>query len=34
VRFGIATARRGWAESSDVINTLSLDELRKEWDLP
>jgi len=33
-RFGIATARRGWAERSDVINAMPLDKLRKEWDLP
>ena len=29
MRFGIATARRGWATPNDVINTLSLPELRK-----
>ncbi|MEM2838836.1 MAG: DNA polymerase/3'-5' exonuclease PolX [Thermoplasmata archaeon] len=32
-RFGLATARRGWAKKSDVINTMPLDKLRKEWDL-
>jgi DNA polymerase (family 10) len=26
--YGLATARRGWATSSDVLNTLNLDELR------
>jgi DNA polymerase (family 10) len=26
--FGLATARRGWATASDVLNTLTLDELR------
>ncbi len=29
VRFGVGTARRGWAEKDDVINALSLDELEK-----
>lgn len=33
-RFGIATARRGWAERSDVINTMPLEKLKKELDLP
>ena len=32
-KFGLATARRGWARKSDIINTLSLDALRKEWRL-
>jgi DNA polymerase (family 10) len=27
--YGVATARRGWAEASDVVNTLPLDELLK-----
>ena len=27
VRFGIATARRGWAEAGDVVNTLPLNGL-------
>lgn len=27
MRYGILTARRGWAEAKDVINTLSLDKL-------
>jgi len=27
LRFGVATARRGWAEPSDVVNTLSCEEL-------
>ncbi len=29
VRYGVHTARRGWAKPSDVINTWSVDELRK-----
>jgi DNA polymerase (family 10) len=28
VRFGVRTARRGWAEPADVLNTKSIDELR------
>ena len=28
VRFGVRTARRGWAEAADVINTWSVDRLR------
>jgi DNA polymerase (family 10) len=28
LRYGLATARRGWATSSDVLNTMSLDEIR------
>jgi len=28
LRYGLATARRGWAASSDVLNTMSLDEIR------
>jgi DNA polymerase (family 10) len=27
--YGVATARRGWAEARDVVNTLALDELLK-----
>jgi len=27
--FGIAQARRGWAEASDVINTYPLDKMLK-----
>jgi DNA polymerase (family 10) len=27
--FGVATARRGWIEPQDVINTLPLSKLRK-----
>jgi DNA polymerase (family 10) len=27
IRYGIATARRGWAEPGDVLNTRSADEL-------
>jgi len=29
MRLGVATARRGWAEKKDVLNTLGYDELRK-----
>jgi DNA polymerase (family 10) len=29
MEFGVATARRGWLEKKDVINTLSLKEVRK-----
>ncbi|MFH0930493.1 MAG: PHP domain-containing protein [Candidatus Zixiibacteriota bacterium] len=29
IRYGIATARRGWLEPEDVINTLPLEKLRK-----
>jgi len=29
IRYGIAVARRGWATSLDIINTRSLDELKK-----
>ncbi len=28
IRFGVATARRGWIEAGDVLNTLSLAELK------
>jgi DNA polymerase (family 10) len=31
VRYGIATARRGWARKSDIINAMPLDQLRKFW---
>jgi DNA polymerase (family 10) len=30
IKFGLATARRGWLEAKDLINTLSLEELKKE----
>ncbi|MDY7081749.1 MAG: PHP domain-containing protein, partial [Halobacteria archaeon] len=30
IEYGVATARRGWAEAGDVINTFSADEL-DEW---
>lgn len=33
-RFGIATARRGWAKSSDIFNALRFDDLKKELKLP
>jgi len=29
MQFGVATARRGWAEAGDVVNTYSLNELMK-----
>lgn len=29
IRYGVATARRGWIEAGDVLNTLSLLDLRK-----
>lgn len=29
ITYGIATARRGWLEKKDVINTLAVDDLRK-----
>ncbi|MBD3191833.1 MAG: DNA polymerase/3'-5' exonuclease PolX [Candidatus Heimdallarchaeota archaeon] len=29
IQLGLATARRGWAEKEDIINTLSLQKLRK-----
>jgi DNA polymerase (family 10) len=29
MRYGIATARRGWLEAADVINTWSLAKLKK-----
>ena len=29
LRFGIGQARRGWLEAGDVLNTRTLDELRK-----
>ncbi|MDH4123720.1 MAG: DNA polymerase/3'-5' exonuclease PolX [Thermoplasmata archaeon] len=32
-RFGIATARRGWARRSDILNALPLDELMKRFGL-
>jgi DNA polymerase (family 10) len=28
IRYGVRTARRGWAEPTDVLNTVSIDELR------
>lgn len=31
VRYGIATARRGWARKSDIINAMPLDKLRNLW---
>jgi DNA polymerase (family 10) len=31
IEFGIAQARRGWAEKSDIINTLPLEELIKKF---
>jgi DNA polymerase (family 10) len=29
MRFGVATAQRGWAESADIINTWPLGKLRR-----
>jgi DNA polymerase (family 10) len=29
MRFGIATARRGWLEKKDILNTYSLKEIEK-----
>ncbi|MBN2357382.1 DNA polymerase/3'-5' exonuclease PolX [candidate division KSB1 bacterium] len=29
MRYGVATARRGWATKGDIINTLTVDELKK-----
>lgn len=29
IRYGVATARRGWAEKKDIVNTWPLEELRK-----
>ena len=29
MQYGVLTARRGWAQKQDVINTLPLDELEK-----
>lgn len=31
VKYGIATARRGWARRSDILNAMPLDQLMKEW---
>jgi DNA polymerase (family 10) len=31
VRYGIATARRGWARKSDVVNTMPLGQLKRLW---
>jgi DNA polymerase (family 10) len=31
MRFGIDQARRGWLEAADVINTYSLEKLRKSF---
>jgi DNA polymerase (family 10) len=33
MKLGVATARRGWLEKQDVINTLSLDNLNKKLNL-
>lgn len=33
IDLGVATARRGWAEKKDVLNTLSLKDLCKYWGL-
>jgi len=29
MELGVATARRGWAEKKDIVNTLSLKKLKK-----
>jgi DNA polymerase (family 10) len=29
IRYGVATARRGWLEAKDVVNTKGLEDLRK-----
>jgi DNA polymerase (family X) len=29
MEFGVATARRGWLEAKDIVNTLSIEDLRK-----
>ncbi|MDD3926769.1 MAG: hypothetical protein PHT33_08945, partial [bacterium] len=29
MRFGVGTARRGWLEKKDIVNTMSLEELRR-----
>jgi len=33
MKFGIATARRGWAEKKDIVNTLSLTNFKKFFDI-
>lgn len=33
IKYGVLTARRGWAEAEDVVNTLPLDKLLKELKL-
>ncbi|HIG99428.1 MAG TPA: DNA polymerase III, partial [Thermoplasmata archaeon] len=29
IRFGIATARRGWLEQKDILNTYSVEDIEK-----
>jgi len=31
VKYGIATARRGWARRTDILNAMPLADLKKEW---
>ncbi len=33
MRFGVSQARRGWAEKKDIINTMTLTQLRKYWNI-
>jgi DNA polymerase (family 10) len=33
MRFGIATARRGWLEKNDILNTISIKKLGKNLDV-
>jgi DNA polymerase (family 10) len=31
LRFGVGTARRGWCQAGDILNTLSMEELKKQF---
>ena len=31
IRFGVATARRGWLEKGDILNTYTLKEIEKSF---
>jgi hypothetical protein len=31
--FGVITARRGWLEAGDILNTISLDQLQHELNI-
>jgi hypothetical protein len=33
MKYGIATARRGWLEKKDILNTLSLKDIEKKFGL-